>query len=137
MGPCGVCAIQDWPTRSPEVPSPVAHLVRFSGTQAKSYTSRGERSTVTLTVRDGKLAGMVMALRNSGLLCFVRAQSERGGVDAVAQAGGPGTVLEDVAEVAAARAAVHLGARHPQHAIGLGVHAAFHGRPEAGPAGPR
>src|SRR5687768_58735 len=59
------------------------------------------------------------------------------GVDAVAQARRPRSVVEDVAQVSAAAGAVHLGARHAQGAVALLAHRALgQGLGEAGPAGP-
>ena len=61
---------------------------------------------------------------------------ERGGIQAVTQAGGLGAVLEDVAEVRAAAGAVDLVAHHAVAGIALGAHVhRIDGRVEAGPAG--
>ena len=63
---------------------------------------------------------------------------QRRGVDAVAEPRGLGPVLEDVAEVAVAGGAPHLGARHEEAPVGLRVHRAGVDRlPEAGPPGAR
>src|SRR5262249_40581967 len=63
---------------------------------------------------------------------------QRRGVDAGAQPGGPGPVLEDVAQVAAALRAGDLGPDHPVGGVRLRVHPAVgDGLGEAGPAGAR
>jgi len=53
-------------------------------------------------------------------LGWIQLQGRR--VDAVAQAGGPRAVVEDVAQVAAAGRAHDLGPAHEERAVGLGVH---------------
>ncbi len=45
-------------------------------------------------------------------------EGERGGVDAVALAGGAGAVVEDVPEVPPTAAATHLGAAHEEAVVG-------------------
>src|SRR6185437_11089611 len=74
-------------------------------------------------------------LGGSGRLRLLAREGERGGVDAVAQAGGARAVGEDVPEVAAAARAGHLDAAHAEAAVfvlldggGIG------GDHEAGPA---
>ena len=68
------------------------------------------------------------------MLLFVL-EGERGGVDAVAQAGGSRAVGEDVAEVAAAAGAGHFDAAHAEAAV-LVLDDGFRlgGDHEAGPA---
>jgi hypothetical protein len=74
--------------------------------------------------------------RKAFFLRFFRRKAERGGVDAVAQAGGRGAVVEDVGQVGVALAAQRLGAAHEQAVIGLGAHVLRGGRrPETRPAG--
>src|SRR5487761_2056331 len=63
---------------------------------------------------------------------------ERGGVHAIAEAGGLGAVVEDVAQVAATAGAEDFGAGDAGRVIGtLDDAAGLDGRPEAGPAGAR
>ena len=61
---------------------------------------------------------------------------QRDAVDAVAQAGRRRPVLEDMAEMAAAAPAMHLGARHQQGVVGLGADGFRQRAIEARPAGP-
>src|ERR1039457_6990039 len=63
---------------------------------------------------------------------------ERGRVHAVAQAGGLGAVIEEVAQVRVTLDAPHLRALHADAAVGVDLDVLFgNGRPEAGPAGAR
>src|SRR5947209_1252521 len=48
-------------------------------------------------------------------------QLERGGIDAIAQAGGGWTVVEYVAQVSVARGAQRFGAPHPEAVVRLGA----------------
>src|SRR5690348_5132426 len=65
-----------------------------------------------------------------------RLQVEGGRVEAIAQAGRFGPVLEDMAEMGVAAAAQHLDPPHEQAAVVLGGDAVLgHRRPEARPAG--
>src|SRR5579859_3097126 len=74
----------------------------------------------------------VLRLRLGNLLGVVL---QRGRVDAVPQPGRLGAVLEHVAKVAAAVAALHLAADHAVAAVLLGLDRVILGRrPEAGPA---
>src|SRR5207237_1624315 len=78
-------------------------------------------------------------LRSGGLrwrvVAGARIQVESQGVDAVALAGGTGTVVEDVAQVAATAPAGHLGAHHPVTGVAVELHVGRHRRlGEAGPA---
>src|SRR5690349_5161044 len=67
-----------------------------------------------------------------------RLEVERDGVDAVAQPGRRGAVLEHVAEVPAAPRAVHLRARHAERPVLARLDAALRDRPPvARPAGAR
>src|SRR5262245_17517686 len=63
-----------------------------------------------------------------------RLELEGDPVDAVAQAGGRRAVGEHVAQMAAAAAAMHLGAHHAVAAVLGGLHGAGLGRVEARPA---
>ena len=60
---------------------------------------------------------------------------QRHAVHAIAQARGLGAVVEDMAQMAAAAAAMHFGADHHLAGVGLGEHGAGQRLPEAGPAG--
>ena len=82
-------------------------------------------------------AGRVLGERVGGQRALV-VELERGGVEAVAQAGGLRAVLEDVAEVRAAAGAVDLVAHHAVAVVALraDVHR-VDGGVEAGPAGAR
>jgi hypothetical protein len=63
---------------------------------------------------------------------------ERGGVDAIAQSGRLRAVVEDVAEMSAARRTHDLGSNHPVARVGLGDHAVERRRlVEAGPTASR
>src|SRR5690606_33326164 len=62
-------------------------------------------------------------------------ERQRDAVHAVAQAGGGRTVGEDVAKMAAAAAAMHLGARIAELVVGGLAHRVVERLPEAGPAG--
>src|SRR5207245_6527519 len=55
-------------------------------------------------------------------------------VHAVAKARGPGTIVEDVAEMPSAPAAMHFRADHEELTVGRGPDRALDGIPEAGPA---
>src|SRR5437016_3356679 len=55
-------------------------------------------------------------------------------VHAVAKARGHGTIVEDVAEMPSAPAAMHFRADHEELAVGRGPDRALDGVPEAGPA---
>lgn len=57
----------------------------------------------------------------NGISGLFRLEVERNTVHTVPQARWPGTILEDMAEVSFAPGAMHLGARHPQRAIGRGL----------------
>src|SRR5262245_38927432 len=59
---------------------------------------------------------------------------QRRAVHAIALAGGPGSVGEDVAEMAAALGAMHLGAGHEMAAVARRADGAVLGRPERWPA---
>src|ERR1039458_1124114 len=73
----------------------------------------------------------------SQLLGLFRRESQRGGVDAVAQSGGLGAVFENVAQVGVALAAQRLGAPHGQAVVGFRAHVLLGGRrPETWPAAP-
>src|SRR5256885_1530680 len=62
-------------------------------------------------------------------------ERQRQAVHAVAQARGLGAVVEDMAQVAAAAAAMHLGAQHAVGAVLARGHGLVQRLPEAGPAG--
>src|SRR5258706_2118829 len=64
-----------------------------------------------------------------------RREGHRDAVHAVAQAGGTGTVVEDVSEVAAAAPAVHFRARFAERAVFARGDRVIERRPEARPAG--
>src|SRR5580704_3406855 len=64
-----------------------------------------------------------------------RFEIHRHAVDAIAQVRGRRAVVEDVAEMAAAAAAIHLGALHAPAAVGGGVDRARLRVVEARPAG--
>src|SRR5689334_19187834 len=66
---------------------------------------------------------------------FAGMEIERDAVHAIAQSGRRRPVLEDVAEMAAAVAAMHLGAHHEKAAVALGFHRAIERRGKARPAG--
>src|SRR5215831_17974581 len=61
---------------------------------------------------------------------------ERGTVHAIAQPGGLGTIVKYMAEMAAASAAMHLGAGHKKAAVRLRLDRLFDRREEARPARP-
>src|SRR6266851_4026336 len=61
---------------------------------------------------------------------------ERCAVHAIAEPGGGRPVVEDVAEVAAAAAAVDLGADHEEATVARGPDGTLERRPEARPPGP-
>jgi len=61
---------------------------------------------------------------------------ERHTIHAVALAGGLRTIVEDVAEMAAAAAAMHLGSGRKKAAVGFGVNRLIERRPEARPTRP-
>ena len=67
--------------------------------------------------------------------CSAGYKGQRNAVVAVALAGGPWAVVEDVALVPTAAPAVVFAARHDQFEIQLGDHGIAQGLPEAGPAG--
>jgi hypothetical protein len=70
------------------------------------------------------------------VLLFLLVQFQSGGVDAVALAGGIRAVVENVAEVGVAAAALHLGTRHPVARVGFGLDRFLAGGSiETGPAG--
>src|SRR5215472_684090 len=79
----------------------------------------------------------VLALAGSagrrGLLGAMKV--EGGTVHAVTQSAGLRTVVEDVAEMAAASAAVHFGAAHEETSVGLSLDRTVDRRREAGPTG--
>src|SRR5579884_757417 len=77
------------------------------------------------------------ARRGAGRRSRLAVELQRCGVDAVAQARRRRAILEDVAEVAAAGPAEHLGAPHTVADVGLGVHPLSNRNPEARPARPR
>jgi len=64
-----------------------------------------------------------------------RLEGQSDAVDAVAQSGGRRTVLEHVAEMPAAAAAVHLGARHAEAAVDGGRDGTLEGLKKTRPAG--
>src|SRR5438105_463874 len=72
-------------------------------------------------------------------LCFrhgiAGAEIERDAVQAIAQPGRLRPVLENMAEMPAAAAAMHLGAGHEEAAVGVGLHPVLERRREARPAG--
>src|SRR5208283_5406672 len=57
--------------------------------------------------------------REPCLVFFPGHETQRRGVDAIAQSGGSGTVVENMAEVRAVNRTAHLGAGHPKARIGL------------------
>lgn len=63
-----------------------------------------------------------------------RVEGERDAVHAVAQAGRRRAVVEHMAEMAAAAAAVHFGADHPERRVGVGADRVVERFPEARPA---
>src|SRR5215510_11440743 len=65
----------------------------------------------------------------------LRLEIHRHAIDAIAQMSRRRPVLEDVAEMAAAAAAMHLGAHHPVAAVGGGLDRALLRIVEARPAG--
>src|SRR6185503_9276387 len=73
--------------------------------------------------------------RSSGRGYGGRREFQRHAIHAVAQAGRLGTVVEHVAEMAEAAPAVHFGARHEKHAVGLGLDRLRQRLVEARPAG--
>src|SRR6266404_4676648 len=94
--------------------------------------------------RDDSFPGELSGLgRVSGLLrvrlCFRRrlagVKVERDAVQAIAQPGRLRPVLEDMAEMPAATAAMHLGAGHEEAAVSVGLDPILERRREARPAG--
>src|SRR5438552_7617054 len=82
----------------------------------------------------GRVTGLL-----SARLCFRRrlagVEIERHAVQAIAQPGRLRPVLEDMAEMPAAAAAMHLGAGHEEAAVGIGLDPVLERRREARPAG--
>src|SRR5437879_5675071 len=86
-------------------------------------------------VRACRCRWLVAVRGSSGGLAALGDEAERDAVVAVALPGRLGAVIEDVAVVAAAAAAVVLGARHPDLDIGRGAQPAGDRGEEAWPAG--
>src|SRR5262245_15612497 len=64
-----------------------------------------------------------------------RDEFQRSAIDAVAQAGRRRTVIEHMAEMTAAAAAMNLVAHHTEGVVGVGLNRPFNGLVEARPAG--
>jgi hypothetical protein len=67
---------------------------------------------------------------------LARVEIEGHTIHAVALAGGLRTIVEDVAEMATAAAAMHLGSGRKEAAVGFGFDCLIKRRPEAGPTRP-
>src|SRR6185369_13803636 len=105
------------------------------GRASRRNKKRKRRRTMDPRSGDGGYNGAPPRKLRLGRL-FLLHQVEGSRVHAVAQAGGAGAVVEDVAEVATAAAAQDLGAHHPEGAVLVVLHRLGPDRlPEAGPAG--
>ena len=99
----------------------------------RASLAAGQRSIRTVT--EVALAAFDRTEAASVQGCRSRLQLQRGRIDAVAQAGRAGAVIEDVAEMAVAFRAQHLGADHAVADVALLVDMAVHrGRGKARPA---
>src|SRR5436190_7265822 len=120
-----------------------AHTASFSRRPQRSGSeSRRERSNMIIALlRTSGRCGALLALSQRGLgvaLGCGRLEVERGRGDAVPLGGRPGTVVEDMAEVAPAVAADDLGALHEVTVVGAQLDRLGDGRlGEARPAGAR
>src|ERR1700722_13936522 len=85
--------------------------------------------------RPSRLASLAPQGDGKDACTSLRLEIHRHAVDAIAQVRGRRAVVEDVAEMAAAAAAVHLGAHHAPAAIGYGLDRAGLRIVEAWPAG--
>jgi len=104
---------------------PVLHSVRFGrrASSAKRYTSAKPRTSFARTDRRSTVFSR-------------RSKVHRNAVNAIAQMCGRGAVVEDVAKVTPAAAAVHLGANHPVAPVLGGFDRTLHRIVEARPASP-
>src|SRR5579859_7727791 len=116
-----------------------ACALRAHAPQYEALCDLPERPTnadlILRSPRSGRLEGWQRRCASGTRSCLLRLEIHRDAVDAVAQVGRRRAVVEDVAEVAAAAAAMHLGADHAVAAVGRRFHGAFDGVVEARPAG--
>ena len=113
----------------PELPPPVAGLRESLTLSGERWTTVAQRSTPekqpsTLRAGFGRYGRWFPGL-----------EFERYAVHAIALTGRLRPVLEHMAEMPAAAAAMHFGSRHEQAAIGFGLDRIVERRPEARPPG--
>src|SRR5450631_232779 len=94
-------------------------------------------ATTRLTAEAGpRIPNLVSPAAFAGPSALVQREFQGNAVHAIAQTGRRRAVVEDVAKVAAAAPAPHLGPFHQKTPVGFGPHRAFDWTPEARPARP-